>query len=74
MHPTRRSTVVLLAAAIVFFVLSASGQPGQYWESGPEWLGLISWFGFLICALLLIVSGLYALVSRIRDRGRLSAQ
>jgi uncharacterized membrane protein YvlD (DUF360 family) len=73
-HPTRRSTLALLVAAVVLFVLSASGQPDTYWASGPSWIGTIGWFGFLICALLLIVSGLYAAVSSIRHRGRLSTQ
>jgi protein-S-isoprenylcysteine O-methyltransferase Ste14 len=70
MHPTRKSTLVLLVAAVVLFVLSASGQPDTYWASGPELIGIIGWFGFLICALLLIVSGLLALASWIRHRGQ----
>jgi protein-S-isoprenylcysteine O-methyltransferase Ste14 len=74
MHPTRASTLVLLVVGVVLFFLSASGQPDSYWASGPSWLGLIGWFGFLICALLLIVSGLYALVSWMRHRGELSPQ
>jgi uncharacterized BrkB/YihY/UPF0761 family membrane protein len=69
-HPTRTSTLTLIVAGIVLFVLSASGQPNQYWESGPSWLGYIGWFGFLICLLLLLVSALFAVVSRIRHRER----
>jgi len=72
MHPTRRSTLVLFVAGAILFVLSASGQPDSYWTNGPSWIGLVGWFGFLGCALLLIVSGLYALVSTVRNRGRLS--
>lgn len=67
-HPTRTSTLVLLAAGVILFVLSASGQPDTFWASGPSWIGAIGWFGFLICALLLIVSGLLALVSWMRHR------
>ncbi len=74
MHPTRKSTLVLLVAAVVLFVLSASGQPGTYWASGPELIGWFGWFGFLICALLLIVSGLWALASMIRHRGQPALQ
>ena len=74
MHPTRKSTLVLLVAAVVLFVLSASGQPDTYWSSGPSWLGDIGWYGFMVCVLLLMVSGLYAIVSLLRNRGRLSAQ
>ena len=69
-HPTRRSTLVLFVAAVILFVLSASGQAGQYWESGPMWLGYVGWFGFLICLLLVVVSTLYMIVSRLRHRDR----
>lgn len=74
MRPTRKSTLTLLVAGVILFVLSASGQADGPWTSGPSWLGSIGWFGFLICALLLIVSGLYTLVSAIRHRDRLSRQ
>jgi protein-S-isoprenylcysteine O-methyltransferase Ste14 len=74
MRPTRRSTLVLLVVTVVLFVVSPSGQPDTYWASGPSWLGIIGWFGFLICLLLLLASGLYALVSSIRHRGRPSLQ
>lgn len=74
MHPTRKSTLVLLVAGVILFVLSASGQPDTYWASGPELIGTIGWFGFMVCALLLIVSGLYALVSSIRHRDQPSPQ
>jgi hypothetical protein len=72
MRPTLKSMLVLFAAGVVLFVLSASGQPGSYWQGGPSWLGTIGWIGFLICLLLLVVSGAYLLVSRIRHRGQLS--
>ena len=68
MRPTLKSMLVLLVAGVVLFALSASGQPGSYWQSGPSWLGTIGWIGFLICVLLLVVSGAYLLVSRIRHR------
>jgi protein-S-isoprenylcysteine O-methyltransferase Ste14 len=70
MHPTRTSTLVLIVAGVILFFLSASGQPDSPWASGPSWLGVTGWFGFLICALLLIVSGLFALVSWMRHRGQ----
>jgi succinate dehydrogenase/fumarate reductase cytochrome b subunit len=69
-HPTRRSTLVLFVAAVVLYILSPSGQAGSYWENGPSWLGSVGWFGFLICLLLLVCSGLYVVVSRIRHRHR----
>jgi hypothetical protein len=61
-------------AAVVLFVLSASGQPDTSWASGPELIGTIGWFGFMGCALLLLVSGLYALVASIRHCGQPSVQ
>lgn len=70
MRPTRKSTLALLAAAVVLFVLSPVGQNG----SGPSWIGDIGWYGFMVCTLLLIASGLYAVVSSIRHRSRLSPQ
>jgi hypothetical protein len=74
MHPTRKSTLVLFVAAVVLGFLSASGQADTFWASGPSWLGTIGWFGFLVSALLLIVSAVYAVVSTIRHRGDLSAR
>ena len=74
MHPTRKSTLALFVAAVVLFILSASGQPNQYWENGPSWLGYVGWFGFLGCLLLLIVSGLWAVVSRFRRHDQPSPQ
>jgi hypothetical protein len=68
MHPTLKSTLVLLGAAVGLFLLSASGQDGSYWQSGPEWLGSI---GFLVSVLLLIVSGVFALVLWMRHRDQL---
>jgi hypothetical protein len=74
MRPTRKSTLVLLVAGIVLFLLSASGQPDGPWTDGPSWLGATGWFGFLACGLLLIVSGLYAAVSWVRNRDRYSTR
>ena len=70
MHPTRTSTLALVIAGVVLFLISPIGQDG----SGSAWIGNIGWFGFLACLLLLIASGLYALSVWIRQRGRLSAQ
>lgn len=74
MRPTRTSTLVLLAAAVVLFVLSASGQQGSYWAGGPSWIGDIGWYGFMVCALLLVASGLYLVAMSFRGRGRLSTK
>jgi len=74
MHPTRKSTLVLIVVGVVLFFLSASGQPDTYWATGPSWLGALGWYGFMVCALLLIVSGLWALVAWIAHRGQPSLQ
>ena len=68
MHPNWKSTIGLFVAAVALFLVSASGQSGTYWENGPHWLGAIGWFGFLISVLLLVVSGVIAIVSRVRHR------
>ena len=73
-HPTRRSTLVLFVAGAVLFILSASGQPNSFWKTGPSWLGWIGWVGFLLCLLLLVASGLYMVISRIRHRDQPSPQ
>lgn len=74
MRPTRTSTLVLFVAGVILFVLSASGQPDTFWASGPSWLGWTGFIGVSICILLLIASGLYALVWSIRHRARSSSQ
>ena len=74
MHPTRKTTLVLFVAAAVLFFLSASGQPDTYWATGPSWLGTIGWFGFIGCLALLVLSGIYVVVSSVRDRGQLSSR
>jgi len=74
MHPTRKSTLMVFVAGVVLFLLSASGQPTGYWQGGPTFIGWIGWIGFLICVLLLIVSGIYALVSRMRHHDQPAQQ
>ena len=70
MHPTRRSTIALIVAAVVLTATSGIGQDGGYWTSAPSWIGDVSWLGSMLCVLLLIVSGVYAIVSRIRHHHR----
>lgn len=64
-----KTALLLVAAGAVLFLLSASGQDNTFWKDGPGWLGAIGWFGFLICVLLLIVTGVVALARRVRERG-----
>ena len=65
MRPTRTSTLVLLVAAVVLFVLSASGQPDTFWASGPSWLGWTGFIGVSIC--MLAADRLGALRARVVD-------
>lgn len=64
-HPFT-SLAALLVVAFGFFMLSASGQSGTFWENGPSWLGSIGWFCFLLTALTFIVSAVYLVVRRAR--------
>jgi hypothetical protein len=59
----------LLALAFVLFMLS--GIPR--YKNAKSWgwdlfIGDIFWFGFLICALLFIVGGVYTIVRSVRGR------
>jgi protein-S-isoprenylcysteine O-methyltransferase Ste14 len=66
-HPIR-TLAVLLVLAFGFFMLSASGQHGTYWQDGPAWLGSTGWILFLVTALTFLVSAGYAAVRRTRGR------
>lgn len=69
--PTLKSTLVLVAAGIVLLFVSPIGQGADrspYWTDGPSWLGAIGWFGFMAVVLLLIVSGVWAVVARMMRR------
>jgi hypothetical protein len=66
-HPVR-SLATLLVLAFGFFMLSASGQSGTYWEDGPAWLGSIGWICFLLSALTFLVATGYVVVRRARGR------
>ncbi len=70
MRPTWKSTLTLFVAGIVLLAMSGIGQPAGYLKDAPSWIGDIGWFGWLICALLLIASGLYWAVSRMRPHDR----
>jgi hypothetical protein len=64
-HPIR-TLGGLLVLAFVFFMLSASGQSGTFWENGPGWLGSIGWFCFLLTGLIFVVSAVSFVVRRAR--------
>jgi hypothetical protein len=52
-HPAR-SLLSVLGAMVVFFLLSASGQPDTFWASGPAWLGAIAWAGFIVATIVFL--------------------
>jgi len=66
-HPVT-SLAGLLILAFGFFMLSASGQSGTFWENGPAWLGSVGWVCFLLTALAFVVSAVYLVVRRTRSR------
>jgi hypothetical protein len=66
-HPIR-TLAALLVLAFGFFMLSASGQSGTYWENGPAWVGSTGWILFLLTALAFVVSAVYLAVRRSRAR------
>jgi hypothetical protein len=66
-HPFR-TLAALLVVAFGFFMLSASGQPGTFWENGPGWLGSTGWILFLLTALAFVVSAVYLIVQRTKAR------
>jgi hypothetical protein len=71
MRPTLKSTLILVVAGIVLFLISPIGQGADrspYWADGPSWLGAIGWFGFMAVVLLLIVSGVWAVAARMMRR------
>ena len=56
----------IFGVAVVLFVLSGVFKDDDH---GVKWvLGGIGWFGFLLCALVLIVLALVALARNIRSR------
>ena len=64
---TRRNYVILAVTTLVLFVVS--GIIGQ----NNDVLGIVDdliWFGFLICALLLVVMTVAVLVRAVTNRGR----
>ena len=67
-HHPFRVLGTLLAAAICCFLLSASGQSGSFWSSGPGWLGAIGWFAFVALLLGFVAAAVYASASAVLRR------
>jgi hypothetical protein len=62
--PLGRAAIIAFVAGAILFPLGMVGQgDGGLWENGPQWIGAVGWFGFLLCLLLLLVIGV-AVVAR----------
>jgi hypothetical protein len=66
-HPFR-SLGCVLVAAVVFFLLSASGQKDTFWENGPTWIGSIAWVCFGISLLVFVALAIYLAVVKLAQR------
>ena len=64
----RLAIVVAVVGAILFPVGTVGQNDGGLWADGPDWIGAIGWFGFLICLLLLVVIGVVALARTVTSR------
>jgi fructose-specific phosphotransferase system IIC component len=68
-HPYRAVGAVLAVMAVCLFV---GGMVGQYndgpWGGLPEWVGALSWFGFLAAAVVMLVLCAYLAVANRRCR------
>jgi hypothetical protein len=67
--PRGRSALIVFVVGAVLFPLGLVGQgEGGLWPDGPEWIGAIGWFGFLLCLLVLLVLGVVALARTVMRR------
>ena len=68
-HPYRSVAVVL---SVMLVCGGTAGMIGQYedgpWGGLPEWLGAVTWFGFLGASLVMIALSVYLLVANLRWR------
>ena len=62
----RRAVLVLLALDVVLFLLSGTPAIKNPGPGAAQVLSDIVWFGFLIGLLVLVVTGVLALVTRMR--------
>ena len=61
----RAALVVLVVGAILFPLGMVGQEDGGLWEDGPEWIGAVGWFGFLLCVLLLLVIAVVAVARNV---------
>lgn len=62
-NPTKLFVTISIITVLCFLLAALIGQHNDGpWGDLPEWLGAVGWFGFLIGAVLTVVSGIYALM------------
>ena len=66
-------TMFLTALVVTVLCMLIAGMIGQHndgpWGGLPEWLGAVTWFGFLIGLLVTVVLGIYWAAQSMRSRG-----
>ena len=68
-HPYRAVGVVLAVMAVCLFVAAMVGQHNDGpWGGLPEWVGAVTWGGFLLSVLVISVLSLYLLLANLRYR------
>lgn len=66
LRPTGKKLIILLVLTLFMFAITPIGYPTGYLTSAPSWIGEVGWLGSMIGSLLLIVSGMYFVVDRMR--------
>ena len=68
-HPYRPVLTVLSVMVVCGFTAAMIGQHNSGpWGGLPEWLGAVTWFGFLASVLAIVVLSVYLLVAHLRWR------
>lgn len=68
-HPFRALLAVAAFGAVCLFVAGMIGQHNDGpWGGLPEWLGAVTWFGFLLSVPALLLLGSYLAFATLRAR------
>jgi ABC-type nickel/cobalt efflux system permease component RcnA len=67
---TRKSLGLLSAAALILLIIS--GLIGQHRHGAVRVVAFAAWWGFVICALVLVVASVATIVRRREQRNRIS--
>ena len=66
LRPTGKKLIILLVLTLFMFAITPIGYPTGYFTSAPSWIGEVGWLGSMIGSLLVIVTGVYFVVARMR--------